>query len=93
MSYSVQTASGLSGIQLGQLGGSYTMSATDEVTMQAGLTIRLIPAEGGTIISIREEAPTHMVSKNTLHVIPQEADLSAELGKIITMHYLKKDTQ
>jgi len=53
-----------------------------------GLTIRVMPATGGIIISIRDENEHGM---SDLYVISSEQDIGEELGKIITMHYLKKE--
>ena len=76
----------LSGIGTGQ----GVLSPIDEITHLSGrgLTIRIVPATGGIIISIRDEND-HSRS-NDLYVIGQDQDLGAEIGKIITMHYLKK---
>jgi hypothetical protein len=54
-----------------------------------GLTVRILPANGGIIISIRDENGT--AQNSDLYVISGEQELGNELGKIITMHYLKKD--
>lgn len=61
----------------------------DDVTMHShqGLTIRVVPASGGTIISIRKD--NTYGSTGDLYVINEDSDLGAELGKIITLHYLK----
>ena len=54
-----------------------------------GISIRIVPASGGTIISIRNE--TNFTGSSDLYVIHESQDISAEIGKIITMHLLKKD--
>ena len=61
----------------------------EDVTMHShqGLTIRVVPATGGTIVSIRKD--NTFGSTGDLYVINEESDLGAELGKIITLHYLK----
>lgn len=70
--------------------GTYSISgavgASDNPLRGSGINIKLIPANGGTIISINHD-PSAI---SDLYVIPESADISAELGKIITMHYLKK---
>jgi hypothetical protein len=65
------------------------MSHLDEITHLSGrgMTIRIVPANGGIIISIRDE--NKIVGDSELYVIGSDQDLGAEIGKIITMHYLK----
>lgn len=53
-----------------------------------GMNIRIVPANGGTIISIRDENQYH--SSGDLYVVGQDQDIATELSKIITLHYLKK---
>lgn len=53
-----------------------------------GMNIRIVPANGGTIISIRDEKL--FTSSGDLYVVGQDQDIAAELSKIITLHYLKK---
>jgi len=66
-----------------------TMSMVDEITHLAGkgMSIRIVPASGGTIISIRNEID--ISSSSDLYVIPENQNIAEELGKIITLHYLK----
>jgi hypothetical protein len=71
--------------------GGLTLSGSaghDELTQQStqGLNIRVVPASGGHIVSIRRD---NNYSNSDLHIINEEKDLGAELGKIITLHYLK----
>ena len=51
-----------------------------------GLNIRIVKANGGTIISIRDET---RIGPSDLYVISEDQDISVEIGKIITLHYLK----
>lgn len=62
---------------------------SEDITHQsnAGLNIRIVPASGGSIISIRKD--NTYSSHNDLYIINEDKDLGAELGKIITLHYLK----
>ena len=72
-------------------GAGQLASAQDDILQRnydSGLTIRVVPANGGHIISIRND---HEYStKSDLHIIHEDSDLGMELGKIITLHYLKK---
>jgi len=53
------------------------------------LNLKITPASGGTIVEI-----DHNESRvGDLYVIDESKDLGTELGKIITMHYLKKDNK
>jgi len=65
------------------------MSQIDEINHLSGkgMSIRIVPANGGTIISIRDE--NNIVSHSNLYVVPEGQDIASELGKIITLHYLK----
>jgi hypothetical protein len=75
---------------VGQIGfGKASLSDDIFHLGQRGLTIRIMPANGGIIISIRDENDT--AQNSDLYVIASEQELGNELGKIITMHYLKKD--
>ena len=75
-------------ISIGAALGS--MSPGDEVDYLSnrGLNIRVLPANGGTIISVRRERD--LGGEAELYVIGDAEDLGAEIGKIITMHFLKK---
>lgn len=78
---------GVAGMQIGVPG----LSASD-LDYANGIVIKVMPANGGTIISVRSESPSSMLSTNAeLYVIHSDQDLGAEIGKIITMHYLKKE--
>lgn len=78
------------GITLGGSAGSLGVSDDYAQLGARGLNIRVLPANGGTIISIRDENNYH--SQSDLYVISDSQEIGEELGKIITMHYLKKDT-
>jgi hypothetical protein len=73
---------------LGPIGIAGAMQQQTIAELERGLNIRIVPANGGTIISIRDE--TSFSSSSDLYVINQDQDISSELGKIITLHYLKK---
>jgi tRNA pseudouridine-54 N-methylase len=79
----------LNTIALGQLGVARSQTSIDDIAQlgERGLTIRLVPANGGIIISVRNE--NQLSSTSDLYVIGNHDDIGAELGKIITMHYLK----
>ncbi len=69
--------------------GSALGSADDMVHLGSrGVSIRILPANGGTILSVRDENEPGRVGD--LYVIGQEQDVGTEIGKILTMHYLKK---
>lgn len=72
------------------LGGAIGGGSVDELTYLGarGLSIRLLPANGGTILSVRDDNDPGRAGD--LYVIGQDQDIGSELGKIITMHYLKK---
>lgn len=78
-------------VTLGAIGaGQSAMGVIDELTHLSGrgMSIRIVPANGGIIISVRDE--NNPSGSSDLYVINQEQDLGNELGKIITVHYLKK---
>ncbi len=59
-----------------------------------GLDIRVSPANGGWIISIHPS--TYSVGyavEPDLYVVHEDQDIGTELGKIITMHCLKKENK
>ena len=78
----------LSGTSMGAIAGS---SAADEIAYATGISLKIVPANGGTIVSIRFDQDHHTVPH--LYVLAEGADLGAEIGKIITMHYLKKENK
>ena len=57
-------------------------------TYPGDIDIRITPATGGTIVSILRGGD--FGSAPDLHVISDEQDLGAELGKIITLACLKQ---
>jgi hypothetical protein len=69
--------------------GAGQMSQIDEINHLSGrgMSIRIVPANGGTIISIRDE--NNIVAQSNLYIVPEGQDIATELGKIITLHYLK----
>ena len=61
--------------------GSYGSGTTNDGT----LTIKVTPANGGTIVQVN----TSDYVSGALHIIPDGTDFDRELGKIITMSKLK----
>ena len=59
-----------------------------EEHMFSGLDIRITPAHGGIIVSV-SQGPGN---SPTLYVVGSEQDLGTEVGKIITMTCLTKET-
>ena len=59
-----------------------------EEHMFAGIDIRITPAHGGTIVSISRGSG----STPSLYVVAEDQDLGTEIGKIITMTCLTKET-
>lgn len=92
MTYAIPSVSmgQLSGISLSGVGHGH-MSMIDEITHLSGrgMTIRIVPANGGTVIAIKDESQSS--SNSNLYVIGQDQDLGQEIGKIITMNILKKE--
>jgi hypothetical protein len=74
---------------IGMSSAAGQMSFPEEVMHLGGrgMSIRIVPANGGTIISIRDE---NVVGNSDLYIIPESGDIGQEIGKIITLHYLKK---
>jgi hypothetical protein len=65
------------------------ISAGDEnYGVGTGMNIRIIPANGGTIISIKDE---HKVGTPDFYVLSETQNIAEEIGKIITLHYLKNN--
>lgn len=80
------------------LGGPYALSGglsvtgqSDDIAYASGIALKIIPANGGTIVSIRFERAEMITMAPDLYVIPEGRDIGAEIGKIITMHHLKKE--
>jgi hypothetical protein len=76
---------GLPGTSYGQLSID---SLNNRHEFDDGLDIRLTPAAGGFVVSIFHR---NSGNKPSLHLITEDQDLGAELGKIITVSYLKKE--
>jgi hypothetical protein len=76
------------GLSLSASSGQLPTAHEDIIHRNHGLTIRVVPANGGHIINIRDD--NNYSSSGELHIINQDKDLGEELGKIITLHYLKK---
>lgn len=90
-----QTASTNAGVIAGQgygaipgigLSGPYTVGPQHE--FDEGIDIRITPASGGFIVSVNHR---NFGTRPDLHIVTEDKDLGAEIGKIITMSCLKKD--
>jgi len=68
------------------LGGTYSIGPQHEFNQ--GFDIRITPATGGYIISVMQR---NSMNSPELHIVTEDRDLGAEIGKIITMSCLKKD--
>jgi hypothetical protein len=68
------------------LSGPYTVGAQHEY--DAGIDIRVTPASGGFIVSVNHR---NIGVRPDLHIVTEDKDLGAEIGKIITMSCLKKE--
>jgi hypothetical protein len=79
---------GLGAIAGGGAGAYASLGAQNPEELGRGLNIRIVPANGGTIVSIRDENGFGQIAD--LYVINEDHDVGTELGKIITLHYLKK---
>jgi hypothetical protein len=90
-SYTYNTPSipniGLPGMMAQDLGIGKSFRFQEE-HMFSGLDIRITPAHGGTIVSV-SQGPGN---SPTLYVVGEEQDLGTEVGKIITMTCLTKET-
>jgi len=76
---------GLSGTSYGQISID---SLNSRHEFDEGLDIRVTPAAGGCIVSIMHR---NAHRRPELHIVTEDQDLGAELGKIITVSYLKKE--
>jgi hypothetical protein len=81
---------------LGGLGGYSTLGipgySANEIpgittNRDVGLNIKIVPATGGTIVSIND---MNQIRSSDLYIIHESQDIGQELGKILTLHYLKK---
>lgn len=70
---------------LGTLLGGYQVGVQHE--FDTGLDLRITPAHGGYIVSLSHRNSGTIPE---LHIVNEDKDLGAEIGKIITMYYLKK---
>jgi hypothetical protein len=68
------------------LGGTYSIGTQHE--FDEGIDIRVTPATGGVIVSVNHR---NFNIKPDLYIVTEDKDLGTEIGKIITMSYLKKD--
>jgi hypothetical protein len=66
------------------LGGTYSVGSQHE--FDEGVDIRITPANGGSIISVNHRN----ITRPDLYIVTEDKDLGTEIGKIITMSYLKK---
>jgi outer membrane lipoprotein SlyB len=72
----------------GSMMGTAHMGAAD-VHQFRGLDLRITAATGGYIVSI--QSPNQYGRDPELYIVHEDQDLGLEIGKIITIHYLKKD--
>jgi hypothetical protein len=77
------------------LGQLHTVNLTSNNNMNLpGITFKITSANGGTIISVNENAPQYTISgggSEELYIIPDGVeDFDRELGKIITMYRMKQ---
>ena len=82
------TGAGYSGMPGVSLGGTYSIGSQHE--FDDGIDLRITPAHGGFIISINHRT---IGTKPDLYIVTSDQDLGAEIGKIVTMSYLKKDNK
>jgi hypothetical protein len=73
------------GIAIGA--GTYSIGSHHE--FDEGIDVRITPANGGYIISVNHRN----ITRPDLYIVTEDKDLGAEIGKIITMSYLKKENQ
>lgn len=89
MSVTINPSSGYGAIPLsGASSITLNGNTSDELTQAVGVTLKIMPANGGTIISIRNDSSFSSVAD--LYVIAEDQDIGSEIGKIITLHYLKR---
>jgi hypothetical protein len=81
-------AGGYSGMPGVTLGGTYSIGSQHE--FDEGIDLRITPANGGFIVSVHHR---NFGSRPELHIVTEDRDLGAEIGKIITMSCLKKDNK
>jgi hypothetical protein len=85
-----QTASlsgyGISPINVSQISGLDMMSNDVRIDIRDGMNITVARASNGWVVQLRVR--NH--SDHSLHIITDEGDFGAELGKIITMACLKE---
>jgi hypothetical protein len=73
--------------------GQAALSMADEISHLAGrgLSLRIVHATGGTIVAVKDEGGEGVMGRSDLYVIADSSDLGTEIGKILTMHYLKRE--
>jgi hypothetical protein len=74
---------------------AYTINTTNKMNLP-GITFKITPANGGTIITVTEDVREKNqitlsgYEREELYIIPDDAeDFDRELGKIITIHRMK----
>ena len=70
------------------IGGTYSIGVQHE--FEAGMDLRITPANGGHIISLSHR---NSGAVPELHIVTEDKDLGTEIGKIITMSCLKKENK
>jgi hypothetical protein len=67
--------------------------APQPIDLKGGINLTVTPATGGWIVQINQgkyNMATGAHQEPQLYIVPEEQDLGAELGKIITMSCLKE---
>ena len=81
-------AGGYAGMPGVTLGGTYSVGTQHE--FDEGIDIRITPAAGGFIVSVSQR---NYGVRPDLHIVTEDKDLGSEIGKIITMTCLKKESK
>lgn len=89
MSVAVQNNSATNAIWQGAIAGAGVSMGVNIGHRFNGLDIRVITANGGMIVSITD--PNNYGREPDLYLIHEDQDLGSELGKLVTMYYLKKE--
>lgn len=89
----LQSAAGYGAVPL----GSISIDTNRNKMNLPGITFKITPANGGTIVTVTEDTRRENTitlagyEREELYIIPDGAeDFDRELGKIITMHRMKQ---
>jgi hypothetical protein len=90
-------ATGYGAVPLGALSGAFSIDTNRNKMNLPGITFKITPANGGTIITVTEDVREKSqitlsgYEREELYIIPDGVeDFDRELGKIITMHRMKQ---